>query len=109
MPLGRILPRPSGTVPTQLVCATRTWPSLARLGLSQRNAHGLAQLGRRERARGAGASAHDGAACGGTASARGCAACVRCSGDLTGAWEAAGEITAGPHRRMDGGAAELVA
>jgi hypothetical protein len=63
--------------------AQRAWPSLARLGL------GLAQLGRRERARGG-------------------AARLRCSGDLTDAREAAEESTAGPHRRMDGGAAELV-
>jgi hypothetical protein len=49
MPLGRILPRPSGTVPAQ-----------------------------------------------------------RYGGDLTGAWEAAEESTAGPHWRVDGGAAELV-
>jgi hypothetical protein len=35
MPLGRILPWPSGTVPAQPACAARAWPSLARLGLSQ--------------------------------------------------------------------------
>jgi hypothetical protein len=85
MPLGRILPRPSATVPAQ-----RAWPSLARLSLGRaaRTAHGLAQLGGRERAQGA--------------------ARVRYGGDLTGAREAAGESTAGPHRRVDGGAAELV-
>jgi hypothetical protein len=36
------------------------------------------------------------------------AACVRCGGDLIGAQEAAGESTVGPHRRVDGGAAELM-
>jgi hypothetical protein len=36
------------------------------------------------------------------------AARVRCGGDVTGAREAAGESTAGPHWRVDGGAAELV-
>jgi hypothetical protein len=51
-------------------------------------AHGLAKLGRRERACGA---AH-----------------VHCGGDLTDAREAARESTAGPHRRVDGGAAELM-
>jgi hypothetical protein len=40
--------------------------------------------------------------------ARGGAACLRCDGDLTGAREAAEESSAGPHRRVDGGAAELV-
>jgi hypothetical protein len=85
MPLGRILPRPSG-----IVLAQRAWPSLARLSLGRaaRVAHGLARLGGRERAQGA--------------------ARVRCGGDLTGAREAAGESPAGPHRRVDGGAAELV-
>jgi hypothetical protein len=56
MSLGRILSRPSGTVPAQPTCAARSRPSLARLGLGQRSAaraaHGLAQLGRRERWRG---------------------------------------------------------
>jgi hypothetical protein len=33
---------------------------------------------------------------------------VRCGGNLTGAQEAAEESMAGPHRRVDGGAAELV-
>jgi hypothetical protein len=41
-------------------------------------------------------SAHDGAAH------------VRCGGDLTGARAVAKESTAGPHQRVDGGAAELV-
>jgi hypothetical protein len=40
--------------------------------------------------------------------ARGGAARLRCGGNLTGAREAAEESTAGPHRRVDGGAAELV-
>jgi hypothetical protein len=64
-------------------------------------AHGLAQLGRHGRARGAGANVHDGAA-------RGGAARLRCGGNLTGAREAAEESTAGPHRRVDGVTAELV-
>jgi hypothetical protein len=80
MPLGRILPRPSGTVPAQPAYAARVaQPSLA-------------QLGRCERARGGAARA-----CG-----------VRCGGDLTGAQEVAGESTVRPHRRVDGGATELV-
>jgi hypothetical protein len=59
----------------------------------------LAELGRRERAR-------DGAARDGAP--RVGAAHVRYGSDLTGARVAAGESTAGPHRRMDGSAAELV-
>jgi hypothetical protein len=95
MPLGRILPQPSGTVP-------------ARPAYAARAAHGLAQLNRRERARGAGTSAHDGAARGGVARAPGGTTRLRCGDDLTGAREAAEESTAGPHPSMDGGAAELV-
>jgi hypothetical protein len=83
MPLGRILPWPSGTVPAQPACVARV-------------AHGLAQLDRRECARG-------GMACACCGAAR-----LRCGGDLTGAREAAGESTARPHRCVDGGAAELV-
>jgi hypothetical protein len=33
MPLGRILPHPSGTMSAQPACVARTRPSLARLGL----------------------------------------------------------------------------
>jgi hypothetical protein len=64
------------------------WPGSASASAA-RAAHGLAQLGRRELARGG-------------------AARLRCGGDLTGAREAAEESMAGPHRCVDGGAAELV-
>jgi hypothetical protein len=65
-----------------------TWPGSASASAACA-AHGLVQLGRRKRARGG-------------------AARLRCGGDLNGAWEAAEEGSAGPHRRVDGGAAELV-
>jgi hypothetical protein len=74
MPLGRILPWPSGTVSAQPACATRAWPSLARLGLGQCSTRGP-RLGPARP--GAGASARDGAAR------------MLCSGDFTGAREAA--------------------
>jgi hypothetical protein len=49
MPLGRILPWPSGTVSAQAACAARVQPSLARPGLGQRSARsprpGLARPG----------------------------------------------------------------
>jgi hypothetical protein len=67
------------------------WPGSASASAA-RAAHSLAQIDRRERARGAGA-------------AWGGAARLHCGGDLTGAREAAGESMAGPHRRVDGGAA----
>jgi hypothetical protein len=95
MPLGRILPQLSGTVPAWPACAAHA-------------AHGLAQLNRRERARGAGTTAHDDAARGGVARAPGGTTRLRCGDDLTGAREAAEESTAGPHPSVDGGAAELV-
>jgi hypothetical protein len=76
MSLGPILPRPSGTVPTVSACTARAWPSLARLGLSQHSARGP----------------RPGPA--------------RPASDLTGAREAAGESMVGPHRRVDGGAAQ---
>jgi hypothetical protein len=110
MPLGRILPQPNGTLPVQPACAARAQP--ARLGSSSANiaraAHGLAQLSRRDRAHGMGVSVRDDTARSGATRAPDGAARVCYDGDLTGAREAAGESTAGPHQRVDGGAAELV-
>jgi hypothetical protein len=87
MPLGRILPRPSGTVPTQ-PASLRSARGPACPGSASastaRAAHGLAQLGRCKRARGG-------------------ATRLCCGGDLTGAREAAEESTVGPHRRVDSG------
>jgi hypothetical protein len=110
MPLCRILLQPSGTLLAQPACAECARP--ARLGLSSastaRAAHDLAQLGRRNRARGMGVSARDDTARSGATRAPDGVARVCYGGDLTGAWEATGESTAGPHRRVDGGAAEVV-
>jgi hypothetical protein len=44
MPLGRILPRPSGTASKKSACAARVRPSLARLGLGLRSVHAAHDL-----------------------------------------------------------------
>jgi hypothetical protein len=93
MPLGRILSRPSGTVLAQPACVVHVWPSLARLGLGQCSARGP----RPGPARPARART--------TAWWRGTRALRRRPHRRN---EAAGESTAGPHLRMDGGTAELV-
>jgi hypothetical protein len=93
MPLGRILPWPTGIVPTQPACAARAaQPGPARPRPAQR-------------ARSTAWPSSTGAS---VRAARGGAARLRCGGDLTGAREAAEESMAGPHRRVNGGATELV-
>jgi hypothetical protein len=90
MPLGRILPWLSGTVPMQPACAARAaHPGPPR----PRSAQHARPTGWPSSA---GVSAHDSAAR------------LRYGGDLTGAREAAEESTAGPHQCVEGGAAELV-
>jgi hypothetical protein len=91
MPLSRILPRLNGTVPAQPAYAARAWPSLARLGLDQRSTRGP-RSGPARPGVSVRAAAWHACAVAATSPAHG---------------RRPGKSTAGPHRRVDGSAAEL--